>query len=80
MLILTRKIGEGLMIGDEISIIILEVRGNQIRLGIEAPVDIPVLRSELYQQCLEENSRASSSPVPDLKELGALLKYHNDHE
>jgi len=73
MLILTRKIGEGLMIGDDISIIILAVRGKQIRLGIEAPADIPVLRSELYQQFLAENPRDSVSPKLDLKEFAALL-------
>ncbi len=62
MLIVTRKTGEGLMIGDEISITLLEVRGKQIRLGIEAPAQIPVLRSELSPPLLAEALRRRLFP------------------
>ena len=48
MLILTRKIGESLMIGDEVTITVLEVKGNQVRIGIKAPKDISVHREEIF--------------------------------
>ncbi|GIW42591.1 MAG: hypothetical protein KatS3mg076_3168 [Candidatus Binatia bacterium] len=54
MLVLTRKLGQSIRIGDSIRIQVVEVRGNQIRLGIEAPPEIRVLREELYQQVAEK--------------------------
>lgn len=54
MLILTRRIGETIKIGDDISITILEVQGNQVRLGILAPREIAVHREEIYQKILRE--------------------------
>lgn len=50
MLILTRKVGESLLIGDDISLTILNVRGNQVKIGIKAPKDISVHREEIYQR------------------------------
>lgn len=50
MLILTRKIGETLMIGDDIKITILAIKGNQVRIGIEAPKEIDVHRQEIYER------------------------------
>ena len=55
MLILTRRIGEMLMIGDEIKITVLGVRGNQVRIGIDAPKDISVHRKEVYDQVNEDD-------------------------
>src|SRR5450759_2488542 len=60
MLILTRKIGESILVGDNIRIVVLEIRGRQIRLGIEAPADIVVLREEIVQRLADENLRAAS--------------------
>lgn len=57
MLILTRREGEALMIGDEISVTILSVKGNQVRLGVKAPKDVVVHREEVYQR--PEESRVS---------------------
>lgn len=50
MLILTRRIGESLLIGDDISITILNVRGNQIKIGVNAPKNVAVHREEVYQR------------------------------
>ena len=58
MLILTRRVGETLMIGDDIELIILGVKGGQIRVGIAAPKDVPVHREEIYQRIAEERETA----------------------
>ena len=55
MLILTRRIGETLNIGDDVKVTILGVKGNQIRIGIDAPIDTPVHREEIYQRIQRQN-------------------------
>lgn len=74
MLILTRKSGEGLLIGDDIHITILEIRGKQIRLGIEAPANIIVLREEIYRRIQEENLQAAEARDIDLKQIAKLWR------
>lgn len=54
MLILTRRIGESLQIGDNIKVSVLSVRGNQIQIGIEAPPEVPVHRQEIYERLKRE--------------------------
>ena len=53
MLILTRRVGESLMVGDDIVVTVLEVKGNQVRIGIDAPASIAVHRSEVYERIAE---------------------------
>jgi carbon storage regulator len=59
LLVLTRKVGEKIQIGDSISVLIMDVKGKQVRLGIEAPSDVKVHREEIYQRIKEENIQAS---------------------
>jgi carbon storage regulator (csrA) len=60
MLILTRRVGETLMIGDEVTVTVLGVKGNQVRIGINAPKTVAVHREEIYQRIKGENEGDSS--------------------
>ncbi len=69
MLILTRKIGECITIGNSIRIYVVDIRGKQVRLGIEAPADAVVHRQEVYQKILEENKSASQIALADIEQI-----------
>ncbi|WP_029166082.1 carbon storage regulator CsrA [Aminiphilus circumscriptus] len=70
MLVLTRKVGEGLVIGEDIEIVIVETRGDSVRIGISAPRSVGVWRKELWDQIREENLRAAAqSPSAPLEDL-----------
>ncbi|MCG6887396.1 MAG: carbon storage regulator CsrA [Proteobacteria bacterium] len=56
MLILTRRVGETLMIGDEVSVTVLGVKGNQVRIGVNAPRDVAVHREEIYERIKQEKA------------------------
>jgi len=63
MLILTRRIGETLMIGEEVTVTVLGVKGNQVRIGVNAPKDVAVHREEIFERIKrEEQGGASSHP------------------
>lgn len=63
MLILTRRVGESLMIGDEISVTVLGVKGNQVRLGVNAPKTVAVHREEIYQRIQQEKVEGRTRPA-----------------
>lgn len=72
MLVLTRKTGESIQIGDDITIKIVAVEGDQIKLGIDAPKNVDIHRSEIYQQIIEANQQASLNK--DIKDFIKNLK------
>lgn len=74
MLILTRKLGESITIGDEIRVSVLGIRGRQVRLGIEAPAKVVVHREEIYVKIQEENRKASKGTKNDLLGMVNMIK------
>ncbi len=66
MLVLTRKLHQSIVIGDGIEVVVLEVRGEQVRLGIKAPKDVAVHRKEIYDQIQQENLNASEVRPEDI--------------
>lgn len=66
MLILTRKLGEVIRVGDAVTVRVLEVKGNQVRLGIEAPADVRIYREEVYRAITRENEEAALGQIDTL--------------
>jgi carbon storage regulator len=71
MLALTRKLNESIMIGNDIELSILEIRGDQVKIGISAPKSVPIYRKEIYIQIQEANKEAvdSSASFEEIKKL-----------
>jgi len=74
MLVLTRKLGEGIVIGDGIRVTVMDIRGKQVKLAIDAPKEVTVHREENYQRIVEENRQAVSADSTRLSEIASMWK------
>ena len=74
MLVLTRKSGETIIIGDDVKIYIQEIRGNQVKIGIKAPPNVAVHREEVYIRIQEENRRAAKVTPENLSSAVKVLQ------
>jgi carbon storage regulator len=75
MLVLTRKLGESIAIDDDIKIVVVAVKGKQVRLGIEAPKETKIHREEVYLAIQEQNKLAARSSADDMQRVTRLLKH-----
>jgi carbon storage regulator len=74
MLVLTRKKDEGIQIGDEVVVRIMDIQGGQVRIGIQAPSDISIIREEIIQAVREDNISSVATKKPDLSTIQGLFK------
>lgn len=69
MLVLARKKGQSIVISDNIELTIVDIQGELVRVGIEAPKSVKILRKEIYEEILDENKRASESKAVAFKDI-----------
>ena len=74
MLILTRKLGERITIGDDITITLLEIKGAQVKIGIKAPKSISIHRQEIYERIRKENLSSSAASTSDLSAAISIFR------
>ena len=72
MLALARKINQSIMLGSDIEITLLEIKGDQVKIGINAPKSVPIYRKEIYMQIQDENKKASEGEI-DVEVLNKLF-------
>ena len=73
MLVLTRKVGEGIAIGDDVKIVVMQIKGKQVRLGIKASASTVVHREEVYQRIQDENKQAINPSMQAVDDATSLL-------
>ncbi len=73
MLVLTRKKGESIMVGDNIEVKVLEVHAGQVKLGLQAPNDIPVHRKEVYE-AIQRETRAAAAAPPSAEDISRIFR------
>ncbi len=78
MLVLTRKPGQSVYIGDDIKVTLHAIKGNQVRIGVEAPPNVRIYREEIYLQILEENQSAASLSAQSPADLAGVAKAWKD--
>jgi carbon storage regulator len=66
MLVITRKAGESICLGDDVTVTVLDILGSSIRIGIDAPAEIPVYRQEIWQAVKDENQAAAQASIKNL--------------
>jgi len=74
MLVLTRKRNQSIMIGDNIELVIVDIKGDQVKIGVKAPRNITVHRKEVFEEIQLENKKAANANIKDLKGLNDLFK------
>ncbi|MGA2641141.1 MAG: carbon storage regulator CsrA [Spirochaetia bacterium] len=78
MLILARRIGESIMVGDQVEISVVDIKGDQVKLGIKAPSQVKVYRLEVYAAIQDENRAAAAASPQTLPRLDELIPRHPD--
>ena len=73
MLVLTRKLGESIAIDDHIKIVVVQIKGKQVRLGIKAPKETKIHREEVYKAIQEQNTEASKADLGNISEIASEL-------
>ena len=74
MLVLTRKLGESIAIDDNIKIVVVQIKGKQVRLGIKAPKETKIHREEVYKAIQDQNKEASQTDISDINKLADELQ------